>query len=77
MELSGSKIKKFLIFSGNGVFSKNLLIFQEMEPSSPKLTSTLFKLKVKKQKQSLSKKSSYIFLYFGEWNFLALLLKNF
>ena len=53
--------KKIPYISGNGS-TKKLLIFREMELLSP---------------GSKNKKSSFIFLYFREWNFLALILRNF
>ena len=55
MELSGSKIKKFLIFcyiSGSANFLEKLPLCQEMEPSSLRLSDTLFKPKLKKQNNS-------------------------
>ena len=55
MELSGSKIKKFLIFyyiSGSGNFLEKLPLCQEMKPSSLRLSDTLFKPKLKKQNNS-------------------------
>ena len=55
MELSGSKIKKFLIFyyiSGSGNFLEKLPLCQEMKSSSLRLSDTLFKPKLKKQNNS-------------------------
>ena len=64
MELSDSKIKKFLIFSQK----KGFLIFPEMEPA--------FFIPSSKNKNNLTVENSScfskrkLFLYFEKWNFL-------
>ena len=88
MELSGSNIKKFVIFSQK----KSFLIFRELETTKNSLyfrkrnflifqeTETLknllyFRREFSSQK---NKKKTLLkcFLYFGKWNFLAPSLKN-
>ena len=58
--------KKIPSISGNGN-SKKLLLFQDMELLS---SSSKYKKKIH------PKKSSYILLYFGKWNFLTPILRN-
>ena len=73
MELSSPKIKNFLMFSQKIVF----LIFQEMKRYNPKLKKLLIfqvgTFSAQKIKKNYSEKN---FLYFREWNFLALSLKR-
>ena len=61
------------------IFPKNkFVVFQGMEPSSPRLEKLLIFQKRTFQDQKMEKThSENVFFYFRRWNFLASRLKNF
>ena len=73
MELSGSNIKRIIIFSQRKAF----IMFRKMEPSYISGNGTLHlpaqTHKKHKKKEKSPRKNP---LYFRKWNFLALILKK-